>query len=119
MDKNILWYDELTKKDVNLVGGKNASLGEMIKNLSYRKINNETQVFDLISKAITKSNYTLGKDVTFSIDIAANSFYIDNKYFFQNKKLSSIELINYYKKLKQSYPIVSLEDPFEENDLSS
>jgi len=119
MDKNILWYNELTKKDTNLVGGKNASLGEMMNHLSHRKINDEYLALDLISKAITKSNYALGKDINFSIDIAANSFYIKNKYYFQNKNISSIELINYYKKLIQKYPIVSLEDPLEENDISS
>ncbi|MCK5085583.1 phosphoenolpyruvate synthase, partial [Candidatus Parcubacteria bacterium] len=38
-EKNILWYNEVTNKDVELVGGKNASLGEMYQKLTKKKVN--------------------------------------------------------------------------------
>lgn len=78
------------------------------------------EVFELLSKAITKAGYIVGNDVGFGIDVAASEFYTDNKYNLKmiKKSLSSEELLNYYIQLINKYPIVYLEDPFDENDWS-
>ncbi len=84
-------------------------------------LDNNCMALDLIIEAINKSGYKAGKDVFIALDIAANSLYDENKklYKIDNKEIDTLELINYYKMLILKYPIISIEDPFEENDLES
>ena len=78
------------------------------------------EALDLILESIEKANYKPGKDVFLALDVAASEFYIkeENKYFLEseNKKLSSNELIKYYQKLCNKYPIISIEDGLDQND---
>lgn len=85
------------------------------------KIVSNTEALDLIVDAITKAGYTPGKNVFIALDVAANSIYDDKlgKYKIDNTYLTRDELISYYKYLINKYPIISIEDPFEENDLDS
>ncbi len=55
--------------------------------------------------------------ISLAIDAAATSFFADGKYMVSNKQLSTMELAEVYKKMTKDYPIISLEDPFEENDM--
>ncbi len=79
-------------------------------------LNSNREGFDLIIKAITNAGYTPGKDVFIGIDAAASEFYKDGYYEIDNKKLSTDELIAFYSDLVRSYPIISIEDPVDEND---
>ena len=74
--------------------------------------------FELIIEAITKAGYEPGKDVNIAIDAAASEFYQDGKYFLasENRSLTSDELIDFYEELVNKYPIISIEDPVDEND---
>lgn len=74
--------------------------------------------FKLIIEAITKAGYKPGVDVCMAIDVAASEFYSDGKYNLkgENRVLTTDELINYYEELVKKYPIVSIEDPVDEND---
>jgi len=72
--------------------------------------------FKVIMEAITKAGYTPGKDVFLGIDVAASEFYEDGYYNVDSKKLTTDELINFYKDLVSKYPIISIEDPVDEND---
>ncbi len=85
------------------------------------RFSNTSNAFDLIVKAINESGYIAGKDVYIAIDAAANSFYLEteNKYIIDNKKISSNELMQYYIELINKYPIISIEDPFNEEDFES
>lgn len=80
-----------------------------------------TLALDLIMEAITKAGYIPGKDICIALDIAASEIYnkTTNKYHLDNKELTSDELIKYYVTLVNKYPIISIEDPFEENDFES
>lgn len=80
--------------------------------------NNEEALMILV-KAITESGYTPGTDVFFAIDVAASELYDGNSYLVDGKKLSKDELFDYYVDLIKKYPIISIEDPFEENDYES
>ncbi|WP_033339498.1 phosphopyruvate hydratase [Catenuloplanes japonicus] len=71
---------------------------------------------DLIAEAIEKAGYTLGTDFAFALDVAATEFYNDGAYTFEGGSKSSEEMINYYAKLVETYPIVSIEDPLNEED---
>ena len=74
--------------------------------------------FELIIEAIKKAGYTPGVDVHLAIDVAASEFYKDGKYELtgENKSLTTDELIAYYEDLVNTYPIISIEDPVDEND---
>ena len=81
-------------------------------------LKNNKEALDFIVKAITDSNYIPGKDIGIALDIAASEFYNKetNTYKLDGKDITSDELISYYNELLETYPIVSIEDPFYEND---
>ena len=71
---------------------------------------------DLILEAITAAGYKPGKDIALAMDVAATEFHEKGKYAFEGKQKSSDEMIAYYADLVASYPIVSIEDPLDEDD---
>ncbi|MCD6450546.1 MAG: phosphopyruvate hydratase [Thermotogaceae bacterium] len=76
---------------------------------------NEEAVQVLI-KAIENAGYKPGEDVFIALDSAASSFYRDGKYLVDGKEMIADELIEYYVDLVEKYPIISIEDPFDEED---
>jgi enolase len=109
-------FSEVQMKDVLSVGGKNASLGEMLQNLSIRKINDPEKVIQLVIKATKEAGYVPGKDIYISLDSAASSFYEKGKYKMGICEYTSEEMVEYYKKLIDKYPIISIEDGLAEDD---
>lgn len=77
------------------------------------------EALDYIMLAIKESGYIPGKDVNLALDAAASEFYKDVKYTINKKELTKEELINYYIKLTETYPIISIEDAFSEDDIDS
>lgn len=77
------------------------------------------EALDYIMLAIKESGYIPGKDVNLALDAAASEFYKDGKYTINKKELTKEELINYYIKLTETYPIISIEDAFSEEDIDS
>ena len=71
---------------------------------------------DLIVEAITNAGYVPGKDIALALDVAASEFFKDGTYNFEGKNLSATEMSAYYAELVNDYPLVSLEDPLEEDD---
>ena len=74
--------------------------------------------FELIMEAIKRAGYEPGRDVKLGIDVAASEFYNNGKYELvgEGKSLTTDELIEYYEELVNTYPIISIEDPVDEND---
>ena len=83
-------------------------------------LQSNTEGFDLIMEAINRAGFTPGKDVCLGIDVAASEFYKDGKYELvgEGRTLTTDELINFYEELVDKYPIISIEDPVDENDWS-
>jgi len=71
---------------------------------------------DLIVEAIEIAGFVPGKDIALALDCAASEFFSDGVYTFEGKKLSAEELSAYYAELVAAYPLVSIEDPLEEDD---
>ena len=71
---------------------------------------------DLIVVAIEKAGFTPGTDVALALDVASSEFFSDDKYAFEGKSLQAAELIEYYEGLVADYPLVSIEDPLNEED---
>ena len=81
-------------------------------------LESNTEGFELIMEAIKKAGYVPGVDVKLGIDVAASEFYEDGKYVLagEGRSLTTEELIEFYKELCSKYPIISIEDPVDEND---
>lgn len=74
-----------------------------------------------IVKAIEQSGYVPGKDVFIALDVAASEVYNKdtNTYRIDSRLMTPRELLKYYSELVDKYPIISIEDPFYENDFDS
>ncbi|TDD02222.1 phosphopyruvate hydratase [Nonomuraea deserti] len=71
---------------------------------------------DLILVAIERAGYVPGEDVALALDVAASEFHKDGVYTIDGKGLSAQELIEFYADLVAAYPLVSIEDPLDEED---
>lgn len=71
---------------------------------------------DLLMEAIEKAGFTPGKDIAVGLDVAATEFYKDGTYTFEGTSKSAAEMSAYYSELVSAYPLVSIEDPLDEND---
>ncbi|AKT50185.1 phosphopyruvate hydratase [Arsenicicoccus sp. oral taxon 190] len=71
---------------------------------------------DLILDAIRAAGYEPGKDIALALDVAASEFFQDGSYAFEGGTKSADEMISYYAELVAAYPLVSIEDPLNEDD---
>ncbi|MGI9003399.1 MAG: phosphopyruvate hydratase [Pseudonocardia sp.] len=71
---------------------------------------------DLISGAVEKAGYVLGRDIVLALDVAATEFHSDGVYSYEGKKLTAAKLSAVYAGLVDAYPLVSIEDPLSEDD---
>jgi len=71
---------------------------------------------DLIIESIEAAGFRVGTDIALAMDVAATEFFHDGSYTFEGEKKTSQEMIDYYTELVNSYPIVSIEDPLDEDD---
>ncbi|MEJ7741525.1 MAG: phosphopyruvate hydratase [Nocardioidaceae bacterium] len=81
-------------------------------------VGSNREALDLIAEAVDKTGLKLGSDIVLALDVAASEFYDDKSgdYTFEGKPTSSSEMTAYYADLASSYPIVSIEDPLNEED---
>jgi len=79
------------------------------------------EALEYIINAIEAAGYRPGKDIGIALDAAASEFYKDGKYIFasEGKELSAIDLIDYYERLIEKYPLYSIEDGLAEGDWDS
>ncbi|WP_300342306.1 phosphopyruvate hydratase [Nesterenkonia sp.] len=73
---------------------------------------------DLITEAITRAGYTPGEDIALALDVAASEFYSDGAYTFEGEQKTPEQMSEYYRELVEAYPLVSIEDPLDEDDWS-
>src|SRR5665213_2114303 len=71
---------------------------------------------DLIIVAIERAGYTPGTDIGLALDVAASEFCTDGVYTFEGNQRTSAEMTAYYADLVAAYPLVSIEDPLDEED---
>jgi enolase len=71
---------------------------------------------DLIAEAVEKTGLKLGDDVVLAMDVAATEFFEEGGYTFEGVRKTAAEMTAYYSELVSAYPIVSIEDPLDEED---
>jgi enolase len=74
------------------------------------------EALDLIASAIETTGLKVGDDIVLALDVAATEFHEDGAYTFEGQQRSSEQMLAYYSDLVASYPIVSIEDPMNEED---
>ena len=74
------------------------------------------EALSFISEAVSNAGYKLGSEVFFALDVAATEIYKNKKYRIDKKDLNVEEISIYYQKLIDKYPIISIEDPLDEDD---
>lgn len=79
-------------------------------------LESNAQALDLIIEAIQATGRTPGKDIALALDVASSEFYKDGSYSFEGAQKSAEEMTAYYTELVEKYPLVSIEDPLDEND---
>ncbi len=103
----------LNKKNLSTSVGDEGGFAPNIKDTE--------EALSLISSAVEKAKYEVGKHIFFSLDAAANEFFKEGKYqlFNNTQQLNSSELLDYWLDLARKFPIISIEDPFQEDDFDS
>ena len=71
---------------------------------------------DLIATAVEKAGLRVGTDIAFAMDVAATEFHQNGSYTFEGRSKTAAEMSDYYAELVAAYPIVSIEDPLDEDD---
>ena len=77
-------------------------------------MNTVREALDTLVKAIEKAGYVAGKDVSLAMDPAASEFFEDGEYVIDGRRLDPGQMVGFYEDLLKDYPIISLEDPFDE-----
>ncbi len=78
-----------------------------------------SEALNALEEAVGEAGYVAGKEISLAMDAASSTFFKDGKYRIDGRLLSPDELLSYWLDLIKSYPIVSLEDPFEQNDFAN
>ncbi len=81
-------------------------------------LSSHDEAMDCILSAIEKAGYKPGEEISFSLDAASSEFYSkeQDKYIIEGKSITSSEMIDYYEKLINKYPVYSIEDGLDESD---
>ncbi len=84
-------------------------------------VKSNEEPFELLMQAITAAGYNPGIDIAIGIDAAASEFYKGDQYFLtkENKRFTDNQLLEFYGSLKNQYPIVSMEDIFDQDHWSA
>jgi enolase len=77
---------------------------------------NNRAALDLIVEAIGKAGFTPGTDIALGLDVASSEFFRDGAYQFEGQPRSSEEMTAYFSELVDAYPLVTIEDPLDEDD---
>ncbi len=84
------------------------------------QIDQASDALKALEFAVSEAGYTMNKDFYVGIDAAASEFFHDGKYSIDGKNLSAAEMVDYYVDLQKEFPfLISMEDPFDENDYTS
>ena len=79
---------------------------------------NNREALEFIVGAIEQAGFKPGKDIALALDVASSEFFSKGSYTFEGKQRSSAEMTAYYAELVHDFPLVSIEDPLDEDDWS-
>jgi len=80
------------------------------------ELSSNRAALDFLMSAIAQAGFTPGKDIALGLDVAATEMFEKGSYTFEGAKRDSGFMADYYAELVSSYPLVTIEDPLDEND---
>ena len=99
-----------------ILGKKGLSTGVGDEGGFAPRLKGNREALELLMEATEAAGYTPGKDIYLALDVAATEFFEGGKYRWEGSQITSEELGNIYSSWMQSFPIVSIEDGFSEDD---
>jgi enolase len=82
-------------------------------------IEHASEAFDLIAEACDSAGYRFGDDIKLALDVAATEVYREGKYHLDGMAMDAATMVDFYESLVKKYPIISIEDPFAEDDFAA
>ena len=79
-------------------------------------VGSSREALDLIGEAVSAAGFRLGEDFALALDVAATELHTDGSYRFEGQQQTSEQMVDFYADLVASYPLVSIEDPLDEED---
>src|SRR5699024_11848515 len=79
-------------------------------------LDSNRQALEVIVEAIQKAGYSVGDEIALGLDVASSEFYNDGTYTFEGQQRDAAAMIEYYAELVNDFPIISIEDPLDEQD---
>ncbi len=79
-------------------------------------VGSSREALDVIAEAVSAAGFTLGTDFGLALDVAATELHSDGSYRFEGEQRTSAQMVDFYADLVSSYPMVSIEDPLDEED---
>ena len=79
-------------------------------------IDSTSEALELLLTAISEAGYIAGKDVYVGFDAASSEFYENGSYVLDGERKTPEELMDFYVQLTQQFPVLYIEDPFEQED---
>ncbi len=80
------------------------------------ELSSNRAALDFLMSAIAQAGFTPGKDIALGLDVAATEMFDKGSYTFEGAQRDSSYMADYYAELVASYPLVTIEDPLDEND---
>jgi len=114
--EGLRWGVETYHALKSILHGKGLSTGLGDEGGFAPNLESNRAALDLLLEAITKAGFTPGKDIALGLDVAASEFFDNGVYTFEGASKSASEMSAYYADLVASYPLVTIEDPLNEDD---
>ena len=114
--EGLRWGVETYHALKSILHGKGLSTGLGDEGGFAPNLDSNRAALDLLLEAITTAGYTPGKDIALGLDVAASEFFNDGVYTFEGASKSALEMTAYYADLVANYPLVTIEDPLNEDD---
>ena len=114
--EGLRWGVETYHALKSILHGKGLSTGLGDEGGFAPNLDSNRAALDLLMEAITKAGFTPGKDIGLGLDVAATEFFDKGSYLFEGTKTSAADMSAYYADLVASYPLVTIEDPLDEDD---
>jgi enolase len=112
----VRWGAECYHALKSVLKGKGLSTGLGDEGGFAPDLSSNRKALDLILEAVRKAGFTPGRDIALALDVAATEFHSGGTYEFEGSKRSAEEMASYYAELLDAYPLVSIEDPLDEED---
>lgn len=100
----------LKKKGMSTAVGDEGGVAPMLKTTR--------EALDFLCEAIHSAGLRPGHDIALALDVAASEFFKDGLYHFEGREHDAASMLDFYEKLVADYPILSIEDPLDQEDFA-